>query len=80
MKWKLLHLPSVYLLTHLLVCPHNALVPHLKRVPGFFSYIFYFLGPPEPEVGWFKNSTPLLPSPNHMVDEHGTLIIKGKHG
>ena len=40
MKWKLIHLPSVYSLTLSLICPQNALVSHLKLVPGCF-YTFY---------------------------------------
>ena len=38
MKWKVIHLPSVYLLTHSLTHlpqSHNAFVSHLKLVPGF---------------------------------------------
>ena len=35
MKWKLIHLLSVYSLTHWLICLHNALVSHLNLVPGF---------------------------------------------
>ena len=35
MKWKIVHLPLVYSLTDSLICPHNALVSHLKLVPGF---------------------------------------------
>ena len=31
---KIINLPSVYSLTHSLICPHNALVSHLKLVPG----------------------------------------------
>ena len=34
MNWKLIHLPTVYSL----ICPHNALVSHLKVVPGFQAY------------------------------------------
>ena len=30
-----MHIPSVYLLTYPLICPHNALVSQLKPVPGF---------------------------------------------
>ena len=37
MKWKLIHLTSVYSLTDSLICPHNALVSHLKLVPGFLA-------------------------------------------
>ena len=35
MKWKLLHLPLVYLITDFLISPHNALEFHLKLVPEF---------------------------------------------
>ena len=28
------------LLTDLLICPHNALVSHLKLVPGFRAYFY----------------------------------------
>ena len=39
MKGKLIHLPSIYSLTnsltHSIICPHKALVSHLKLVPGF---------------------------------------------
>ena len=39
MKWKLIHPTSVYSLTdsltHSLICPHNALVSHLKLGPWF---------------------------------------------
>ena len=49
MKWYLIHLPSFYSLTnsltqslthsvtHSLICPHNALVSHLKLVPGLLA-------------------------------------------
>ena len=36
-KWQLIHIPSVYLLTYSLICPHNALVSQLKPVPGFWA-------------------------------------------
>ena len=36
--WKLIHLPSVYILTHWLICPHNALEFHLKLFPGFQAF------------------------------------------
>ena len=39
MKWKLIHLASVYSLTHSLsdslICPHDALESHLQLFPGF---------------------------------------------
>ena len=34
MKWKLIHLPSVHILSYLLICPHNALKSYLKISPG----------------------------------------------
>ena len=33
----LINLISVYSLTYLLICPHNAVVPHLKLIPGFWA-------------------------------------------
>ena len=47
-KWKLIHICSVYsitnsltcLFTHSLICLHNALVSHLKLVPGFWACLY----------------------------------------
>ena len=43
MKWKLLHIPSVYLLTYLLICPQNALVFHLKPIPDSWFVFMYVI-------------------------------------
>ena len=40
MKWKLIYLTSYYLLTYLVICPHNALVSHLKLVLVFWACIY----------------------------------------
>ena len=42
MDWKLIHLPSVQILTHLLICPHTALESHLNLVPGFRACYYLF--------------------------------------
>ena len=41
MKWKLIHLPSVYLLTYSLISLHNAFMSHLKLAPGS-GLVHYF--------------------------------------